>query len=74
MKYYFLISMDPDDNFLRNTQGNDLTLQDLKDIAQDRTGEPIRWTELFSSEIISGSCIIDNEEQIRWQIFWGNVL
>jgi hypothetical protein len=54
MSHYFLQILNPDDNFCRSTEGNDLDLSDLKEIAQDRIAEKITWDSTFSHDEIVG--------------------
>lgn len=54
MKHYFLQILDPEDSFTRNTIGNDLTLCELKEIAEERTKYNIKWESKFDSDIIVG--------------------
>jgi hypothetical protein len=55
--------LNPDDNFCRSTEGNDLDLSDLKEIAQDRTTERINWDSFFSHDEIVGYIFSDDEEK-----------
>ena len=62
---YFLESLDPDDSFSRNTQGNGLRLSDLKIIAQDRISEHLTWDDKFQLGQIYGYIIDGSGEKTQ---------
>jgi len=67
--HYYLTCLDTNDSFTRNTIGNDLTVWDLKTIAQERVDDEIFWRQSLRWGIYEGYSLdgVGNETQ-RFEI------